>query len=112
MSTTREATEEPDGPVLTAQKALMKAVWNCIVDASSMNVVMSGSEVNAATRALKDAVRGEALAEVEAAVAELHDGTGSIVRESGFPGLPFDPAVVMRNAVHAAIAHLRQGEPT
>ena len=32
------------------RKALVAAIWECIVDASSMNVVMSGAEVNAAIR--------------------------------------------------------------
>ena len=42
--------------VLDAQRVLVRAIWSCIVDASSMNVVMSGREVNSAIRGLKTAV--------------------------------------------------------
>ena len=77
-----EADKLPDdAPSIVAQKALMKAIWHCIVDASSMNVVMSGGEVNKATRNLRAAIEAEArqsaLAEairrVEAA-RDQHDG--------------------------------------
>jgi hypothetical protein len=53
-----------------AQKALIKAIWSCIVDASSMNVVLSGPEVNAAIRDLKAAVAAEAVAARNAEIAE------------------------------------------
>lgn len=56
-----EADKLPDdAPSIVAQKALMKAIWHCIVDASSMNVVMSGGEVNKATRNLRAAIEAEA----------------------------------------------------
>ena len=42
-----------------AQKALVKAIWSCIVDASSMHVVLSGPEVNAAIRDFKAAIEAE-----------------------------------------------------
>lgn len=44
-----------------AQKALVHAIWTCIVDASSMNVVMHGAEdfIVVAERArIAEAVRG------------------------------------------------------
>ena len=48
-----------------AQKVLNKAIWSCIVEASSMNVVMSGAEVNAAIRELKAAIEAAERARVE-----------------------------------------------
>lgn len=55
-----------------AQKALVKAIWTCIVDASSMNVVMHGSEVNAAIRDFRAAIEVEAgAAERERIAAEI-----------------------------------------
>ena len=51
--------------VSPARQALVKAIWSCIVDASSMNVVMSGAEVNAAMDAYRDAVRADAEATLD-----------------------------------------------
>ena len=57
--------------VSEARKALVKAIWSCIVDASSMNVVMSGPEVNAAM----DGYRAAVLRELREEVAGLRHGT-------------------------------------
>jgi hypothetical protein len=50
--------------VVDARKALVKAIWSCIVDASSMNVVLSGPEVNAAMDGYRAAVLRELREEV------------------------------------------------
>ena len=55
--------------VSEARKALVKAIWSCIVDASSMNVVMSGPEVNAAM----DGYRAAVLRELREEVADLSE---------------------------------------
>ena len=56
---------------IEARKALVKAIWACIVDASSMNVVMSGPEVNAAMDAYRDAAVADERARIAEAVREL-----------------------------------------
>jgi hypothetical protein len=67
-----------------AQKRLVAAVWDCIVDASSMNVVLSGPEFNAALRDFRAAIEAEARA---AALA----GREALVRR--IEALPlYDPA--------------------
>ena len=63
-----------DAPSIVAQKALMKAIWRCIVDASSMNVVMSGREVNEATRQLRAAIEREAVAQERARLRAAVEG--------------------------------------
>ena len=71
--------------VIAARKALVKAIWACIVDASSMNVVMSGPEVNAAMDAYRDAVRADAEAPLRAALEKIAnlDYRGNRSTESG-----------------------------
>lgn len=54
-----------------AEKAVWKAVWKCIVDASSMNVVLSGPEYKAAMRDYRVAVEAAERARIVAAVKDL-----------------------------------------
>ena len=49
----------PTTEVEKAQATLIQSIWMCIVDASSMNVVLSGTEVNAAIRAFRTAIEAE-----------------------------------------------------
>jgi len=64
--------------VLEARKALVRAIWSCIVDASSMNVVMSGSEVNAAM----DGYRAAVLRELREEVAGMDLPASEYVRQA------------------------------
>lgn len=76
--------DEARGPIHDAQVALTKAVWHCIVDASSMNVVMSGSEYNAAVRAFRRAIEAAIRAEAEAKVAALREALEDMVRQFAY----------------------------
>lgn len=54
-----------------AQTVLVKAVWKCIVESSSMAVVMSGREVNDAIYAYRSEARSALLAELAEKVRKL-----------------------------------------
>jgi hypothetical protein len=62
--------------VVDARKALVRAIWSCIVDASSMNVVLSGPEANAAMDGYRAAVLRELRKEVAGMEGQCHDYEG------------------------------------
>ena len=54
-----------------AEKAVSKAVWACICDASTMNVVLSGPEYKAAMRDYRAAIEANERARIAEAVRGL-----------------------------------------
>jgi hypothetical protein len=110
--------------IIEARKALVKAIWSCIVDASSMNVVMSGPEVNAAMDAYRDAVITAERARIAATYRELRgypsSGPGSgdevlaIIERRGhyWDGvIRKDPPRDLTDEEHVAAGHYFRNDP-
>ena len=85
-----------DSVSLVAQKALVKAIWHAIVEASSMSVVLSGSAVNEAIRGFRAAIEAEARATLTAQLAEI---VAEEPREGTPDGLPDDTCLTLESPV-------------
>ena len=57
-----------------AEKAVWKAVWACICDASTMNVVLSGPEYKAAMRDYRTAIEANERARISETVNRIPPG--------------------------------------